>query len=38
VTWIALVCLAGVLSLGVAWGHLWRRLTGRVEVDESGED
>lgn len=38
VIWIALVCLAGVLSLGVAWGHLWRRLTGRVEVDESGED
>ena len=36
-TWIALLCLAGVLSLGVAWGHLWRRLTGRVEVDESGE-
>jgi hypothetical protein len=35
VQWIALVCLAGVLSLGVAWGHLWRRITGRVEVDEA---
>ena len=33
VTWIALVCLAGVLSLGVAWAHVWRRVTGRV-IDE----
>jgi hypothetical protein len=37
VTWIALVCLAGVLSLGVAWGHVWRRVTGRV-IDEDGRD
>jgi hypothetical protein len=37
ITWIALVCLAGVLSLGVAWGHVWRRITGRV-VDEDGRD
>jgi hypothetical protein len=37
ITWIALVCLAGVLSLGVAWGHVWRRITGRV-VDEAGRD
>jgi len=33
VAWIALVCLAAVLSLGVAWGHVWRRVTGRV-IDE----
>ena len=37
VTWIALVCLAGVLSLGVAWGHVWRRVTGRV-IDEDAAD
>jgi hypothetical protein len=37
VTWIALVCLAGVLALGVAWGHVWRRVTGRV-IDEDGRD
>jgi hypothetical protein len=37
ITWIALVCLAGVLSLGVAWGHVWRRITGRV-VDEDAKE
>jgi hypothetical protein len=36
-TWVALVCLAGVLSLGVAWGHVWRRVTGRV-MDEDRAD
>ena len=36
-TWVALVCLAGVLSLGVAWGHVWRRVTGRV-IDEDAKD
>ena len=36
VTWIALVCLAGVLSLGVAWGHVWRRVTGRVIDEDPG--
>ena len=35
--WVALVCLAGVLSVGMSWGHLWRRLSGRVEVDAEEE-
>ncbi len=34
ITWIILVCLAALLSIGVAGSHLWRRLTGQLEVDE----
>jgi hypothetical protein len=33
-TWVVLICLAGLLAIGVTWSHLWRRLTGQYEVDE----
>jgi hypothetical protein len=36
ITWIALVCLAGLLGIGVSWSHIWRRMTGQFEVDDSG--
>ncbi len=31
-TWIALVCLAGMLTIGITWSALWRRMTGQVDV------
>lgn len=34
ITWIALVCLGTILSVGLSWAHLWRRLTGQYSVDE----
>ena len=34
ITWIALVCLAGVLTIGMSWSHIWRRITGQYEVDD----
>lgn len=34
VTWIVLVCLSALLAIGVSWSHVWRRLTGQLEVDE----
>jgi hypothetical protein len=34
VTWIVLICIAALLTLGVAGSHLWRRLTGQLEVDD----
>jgi hypothetical protein len=34
IAWIALVCLAAVLSVGLSWAHVWRRLTGQVAVDQ----
>ena len=34
ISWIVLICLAGLLAIGVSWSHIWRRLTGQLEVDE----
>lgn len=34
VTWIALVCLSGLLAIGVSWSHVWRKLTGQFEVSD----
>ena len=33
VTWIALIFLASVLTIGVSWSHFWRRVTGQVNVE-----
>jgi Family of unknown function (DUF6524) len=32
ITWISLVCLGGVLAIGLSWSHIWRRVTGQVEM------
>jgi hypothetical protein len=34
--WIGLVCLSAILALGMSWGHLQRRASGQIEVDEPG--
>lgn len=34
VSWIVLVCLAALLTIGVTGSHIWRRLTGQLEVDD----
>ncbi len=34
-TWIGLVCVAALLAVGLSWSHVWRRLTGQFEVDDS---
>ena len=34
ITWVVLVCLSALLAIGVSWSHIWRRLTGQLEVDE----
>lgn len=34
VTWIILICIAALLTLGVSGSHIWRRLTGQLEVDD----
>jgi hypothetical protein len=34
-SYVALVLIAAVLAIGMSWSHLWRRLSGRVEVEES---
>lgn len=37
ITWIALVCLAGLLSIGLSWSHIWRRITGQVDITDEQE-
>ena len=35
VTYLVLLGLAGVLSTGISWSHVRRRVTGQVDVDET---
>ncbi len=32
--WIILISLSLLLSIGLSWSHIWRRLTGQFEVDD----
>lgn len=32
--WVASVCLALLLAIGLSWSYVWKRLTGQVDVDE----
>ena len=34
-TWIILIVASIVLAIGLSWSHVWRRLTGQFEVDDS---
>jgi hypothetical protein len=36
-SYVALSLIAAVLAVGMSWGHLWRRLSGQVEVDEDAD-
>ena len=33
--WLFLIGLAGVLSVGISWSHIRRRMTGQIDVDET---
>ncbi|MDT8319761.1 MAG: DUF6524 family protein [Xanthomonadales bacterium] len=35
VSWVLLVCLSVLLALGLSWSHVWRRLSGQLEVDDN---
>ncbi len=34
-TWLGLIALAILLAIGLSWSHVWRRLSGQLEVDDS---
>lgn len=34
VLWLALIALATLLAIGLSWSHIWRRLSGQLEVDD----
>ncbi len=35
IAWLALISLAILLAIGLSWSHIWRRLSGQLEVDDS---
>ncbi len=35
VTWLVLIALAILLAVGLSWAHIWRRLSGQLEVDDT---
>ena len=35
ITWLILIGLSCVLSVGVSWSHIRRRITGQLDVDET---
>lgn len=36
-TWLSLIALAILLAIGLSWAHIWRRLSGQLEVDEAND-
>ena len=36
ITWLALFAVGLILAVGLSWSHLWRRLSGQLEVDDDG--
>ena len=34
VIWIGLVSLSVILAVGVSWSHIWRRITGQINVED----
>ncbi|MEM1175119.1 MAG: DUF6524 family protein [Pseudomonadota bacterium] len=34
VIWIGLVSLSVILAIGVYWSHIWRRITGQINVED----
>lgn len=33
--WLALFALATLLAIGMSWSHIWRRMSGQLEVDDN---
>ncbi len=34
IVWLALISLATLLAIGLSWSHIWRRISGQLEVDD----
>jgi len=35
IIWLSLFALATLLAIGMSWSHIWRRLSGQLEVDDN---
>ena len=38
IIWITLVCVAGLLTAGMSWSHIRRRVSGQYDVDDVTEN
>jgi hypothetical protein len=36
--WVALVVIAAILSMGLSWSHIRRRISGQADVDQVDEN
>jgi hypothetical protein len=36
--YVVLVVISAILTVGMAWSHIWRRLSGRVEVEDDHDN
>lgn len=34
IAWLAIFALGTLLAVGLSWSHIWRRMSGQLEVDE----
>ncbi len=34
VQWIILITLSAILAVGMSWSHIWRRMTGQINVED----
>jgi hypothetical protein len=32
VSWVLLICLSILLAIGLSWAHIWRRMSGQLEI------
>ncbi|MDZ4730412.1 MAG: DUF6524 family protein [Xanthomonadales bacterium] len=35
IVWLSLFAVATLLAIGMSWSHIWRRLSGQLEVDDN---
>jgi len=33
--WVGLFVVATIMAVGLSWSHVWRRITGQIDVDEA---
>ena len=38
ISWLVLLAMSGVLTAGIAWSHIRRRVSGQVDVDDVHDD
>jgi hypothetical protein len=37
VSWVLLICISIVLAVGLSWAHIWRRMSGQLEIADDDQ-